>query len=138
VFAKGLLPVVPALSAHPMIRYPSSSTDPEHLLDLNETWDKGRNTQKILNQLNLAPDRVILIGDSGGDGPHFEWGARHGAVLIGSMTKASLEDYCRDKGIGIDYHFGPIYEPGHDRNPAAEMQADFMDLRRVIEECLRC
>jgi hypothetical protein len=136
VFAKGLLPTVPALSAHPMIRYAGGATDPPHLLDLHETWDKSRNTEKIRHQLNIGPDRVILIGDSGGDGPHFEWGSRHAAVLIGSMTKASLDSYCRDQGIGIDYHFGPIYEPGHDRDPMVEMQVDFMDLRRIIEECL--
>ena len=137
VFAKSLLPRVPVLSAHPMIRYPAGAADPAYLLDLNETWDKARNTERVLHRLGLPFDRLVLIGDSGGDGPHFEWGARHGAVLIGSMTKPSLDQYCRDKGIAVDHQFGQIYLPGQDKDPAAEIQFDFMELKGPIEACLR-
>ena len=76
----------------------------------------------------------ILIGDSGGDGPHFEWGASVGAYLVGSMTKPSLESYCRKKEIKINTRFGVSYSEGEKKDPAREMEVDFMGLVSVIEK----
>ena len=47
VFAKGLLPRVPVISANPLVRYPASASDPETILELTETADKGRNTASL-------------------------------------------------------------------------------------------
>ena len=41
IFAKGLLPPVPVLSAHPLIRYPGLKSDPLWVCELFETRDKG-------------------------------------------------------------------------------------------------
>ena len=95
VFAKGLLPTVPVLSAHPMVRYAHRETDPLQVYDLLEIQDKSKNTRAVADCLNIPGEKIILMGDSGGDGPHFEWGAGIGAHLIGSMTKPSLETYCQ-------------------------------------------
>ncbi len=78
--------------------------------------------------------KCILIGDSGGDGPHFEWGASVGAYLVGSMTKPSLESYCRKKGININTRFGVNYSAGEKKELGREMKVDFMGLVPVIEE----
>ena len=91
VLANRLLPPVPVLSAHPMIRYPGGTSDPAHVFELHETRDKAENTQALARTLGIEPEKIILVGDSGGDGPHFEWGAGSGAYLIGSMTKPSLD-----------------------------------------------
>jgi hypothetical protein len=135
IFAKGLLPPVPVLSAHPMIRYPKRESDP-HLYNLLEIQDKGKNTEAAVRSWRIPGQKIILIGDSGGDGPHFEWGARCGAFLIGSMTKPSLESYCQERGIAIDTRFGLSYAQGENGNPEKEMEIDFMDLSSVIEEFL--
>jgi 2-hydroxy-3-keto-5-methylthiopentenyl-1-phosphate phosphatase len=136
VFAKSLLPPVPVVSAHPMIRYPEQASDPRYVYDLLEIQDKGRNTEAVVRSLYIPPEKTILIGDSGGDGPHFEWGAASDALLIGSMTKPSLETYCQKKGISIDLHFGLSYAEGEKRNPKKEVQIDFMQLSFPIEQFL--
>jgi hypothetical protein len=82
---------------------------------------------------NIPPEKIILMGDSGGDGPHFEWGAGIGALLIGSMTKPSLETYCQTKGINIDLRFGLSYTAGDEKDPQRQMQLDFRELRALIE-----
>jgi hypothetical protein len=84
----------------------------------------------------VSPQKVVVVGDSGGDGPHFEWGAALGATLVGSMTKWSLETYCRDRGIRIHEHFGLVYGEGENRDPGKEKTVDFMGLVRIIEEIL--
>jgi hypothetical protein len=137
VFAKGLLPRVPVLSAHPMIRYPQRDGDPPDIYDLFEIRDKGKNTETVVQHLNIASQRIILMGDSGGDGPHFQWGAGKGAFLIGSMIKPSLERYCRNEGVAINFKFGCSYAPGVKKDPQKEMQVNFMDLSAVIEERLK-
>ncbi len=133
IFAKGLLPPVPVLSAHPMIRYPDLASDPPHVYELFETRDKGQNTQAVVRSLGIKADRIILMGDSGGDGPHFQWGAQSGAFLIGSMTKPSLDSYCREKGIMINLRFGLDYSKGKKKDQTKESDINFMDLTTTIE-----
>ena len=134
--AKELLPTVPALSGHDMIVFPSEDTDPSIILPLHEITDKAVNTQKVASRFGIEPHRIIIIGDSGGDGPHFEWGASQGCYLIGSMAKYSLQSYCSSKGIKITAYFGIRYEKGQLRDPEREMQFDFFDLKDVIRNLL--
>ena len=134
IFTKGLLPEVPALSAHPMVRYPKSDADPWHVYDLFETIDKGKNTGSSIRSFNIPLNKIIIMGDSGGDGPHFEWGAGINAFLIGNMTKPSLKRYCEAKSIAIDVQFGPFYAGGEVTDLRKEMQVNFMDLAPIIED----
>jgi hypothetical protein len=137
VFAKGLLPIVPVLSANPMVRYPDQESDPPAIHDLLEIRDKARNTAAVARRFNISADKIIVMGDSGGDGPHFEWGSETGAFLIGSMTKPSLDRYCLSRGIDIDLHFGLTYGKGAKRDPEKEMQSDFSELSFRIAELLK-
>ncbi len=134
IFAKGLLPKIPVISAHPMIRYPERESDPPHIYELHETRDKGRNTAAVLQAWGIPARKAILLGDSGGDGPHFEWGAKAGVFLIGSMTKPSLDNYCRDKDITINLRFGRDYRGGQNKDLKKESQINFMDLANIIDE----
>jgi 2-hydroxy-3-keto-5-methylthiopentenyl-1-phosphate phosphatase len=133
VFAKNLLPKVAALSAHPMVRYAPQNTDPDHIFDLLEIEDKLKNTEAAARSLSIPSNKIILIGDSGGDGPHFKWGARNNALLIGSMTKPSLKRYCGQHNISIDTQFGISYAEKEYKNLHKEMQTNFMDLLPTIE-----
>jgi 2-hydroxy-3-keto-5-methylthiopentenyl-1-phosphate phosphatase len=135
-FFRGLIPTVPALSAHPLILFHRRPSDSDLILDLFETVDKGRNTAAVMKRFSVPPEKVILIGDSGGDGPHFEWGATAGATLISSMTKESLYGYCSSRGIKIDVDFGLSYHQGGERDPDKEMEVDFMALAPMLEERL--
>jgi hypothetical protein len=137
VFAKGLLPEVPVLSANPMIRYAASATDPPTVLDLLETQDKAKNTAAVVSELGIPAGQMIVMGDSGGDGPHFEWAHRAGAFVIGSMTKPSLAGYCGPRGIAMDLQFGLVYGPGEPRDPDREMSVDFQKLEPEIEKALQ-
>ena len=134
VFSQRRLPRVPVLSAHPLVRYPEQLSDPRLVYELFETQDKGKNTAKAAQAMGIPAKKVILLGDSGGDGPHFEWGDRSGAFLIGSMTKPSLDDYCRHKQIALHHRFGLDYSGGERKDIRKEMQIYFMDLTTVIEE----
>jgi len=134
--AKGLLPGIPMLSANPMVRYPAGATDPPVVFDLLETRDKGRNTAAAAAELGIPAGRVIVMGDSGGDGPHFEWAHRAGAFIFGSMTKPSLADYCGQRGIAMNLQFGLVYGRGEPRDPGREMAVDFQDLKAPIEKAL--
>lgn len=136
IFFKSLLPTVPVLSAHPMMRFSERETDPNYLYDLLEIQDKRKNTETVTRMFNISPEKIILMGDSGGDGPHFKWGAKIGAFLIGSMTKPSLESYCQTKGINIDLRFGLSYTSDAKKDPDKEMQIDFMDLSSILQEWL--
>ena len=89
-----------------------------------------------MESLKISPSQLVVVGDSGGDGPHFVWGDSVGAYLIGSMTKPSLERFCLERGISMDLHFGLTYAEGSARDPVAEMQVDFMDLTPVIAAVL--
>ena len=133
MFAKGLLPPVPVISAHPMIRFRQNTGDTFCLYELLQTQDKGKNTGTVVRTRSVPTDKLILLGDSGGDGPHFEWGAARGAFLIGSMTKPSLSDYCRQKGIVINRRFGLDYSEGEQLDRQKEMQINYMDLVSTIE-----
>lgn len=136
VFAKGLLPRVPVISAHPMVRYPTRNSDPDDIYDLFEINDKGKNTDAVARSYHISSKRVILMGDSGGDGPHFEWGAKINAFLIGSMTKPSLEKYCLKKNINAHVRFGISYTEVQEKDLQKEMQINFMDLSSTIEDRL--
>ena len=136
VFAKGLLPRVPVLSANPLFRYPAGAGDPPLILDLNETRDKGRNTAEVVAKMGIPAERVIVMGDSGGDGPHFEWAHQAGAFIIGSMTKHSLAAYCDERGIKIGKRLGLTYGKDEVRSIEREMEIDFRDLIASIEEVL--
>ena len=134
VFARGLLPRVPVLSAHPMVRFAACRSDPRYIFDLFETGHKANSSEAVIRSMGIPADKMILIGDSGGDGPHFEWGSKAGAFLIGSMTKATLDDYCRIKNIKINLRFGLDYTKDAKKDAKKEMQVNFMDLATAIEE----
>jgi 2-hydroxy-3-keto-5-methylthiopentenyl-1-phosphate phosphatase len=136
VFAKGLLPRVPVLSANPLFRFPASAGEPALILDLHETRDKGRNTAAVAARMGIPAERVMVIGDSGGDGPHFKWAHQAGAFIIGSMTKHSLATYCDEQGIVIRRRFGLVYGPGETRDVEQEMAIDFRGLIGTIEDVL--
>jgi hypothetical protein len=134
IFAKNLLPRIPALSAHPTIRYPRQDCDPDVIFDLFEIRDKGTNTEAAVSHFNIPLGKIILMGDSGGDGPHFEWGAKVDAFLIGSMTKPSLEKYCLKDNIKINMRFGISGVLNAQKDLKKEMQIDFMELTSLFEE----
>lgn len=136
IFKKGLLPHVPVVSAHPMIRYDDQEKTTSQWYDLFEIHDKPKSTQEVMKIRAIPPEKTILVGDSGGDAPHFEWGAKAGAFLVGSMTKWSLAQYCRGKGIEIDYYLGLSYAQGEKREPELEEKVDFTDLISKIEHLL--
>jgi hypothetical protein len=136
VFAKGLLPPIPVLSANPLIRYPAGGHDPPVILELRETSDKGANTAAVAAGMGTPAGRVIVMGDSGGDGPHFEWAHQAGAFTIGSMTKPSLGAYCETHGIAIGRRFGLVYGADEARSLEREMAIDFRDLIGTLEEVL--
>jgi phosphoglycolate phosphatase-like HAD superfamily hydrolase len=136
VFKKGLLPEVPIVAANPMIKFPEGSNDRRYVHEILEIDDKPRVTEALVRSLNLPPQKVIVMGDSGGDGPHFQWAAQSGAYLIGVMAKQSLTSYCRTQGITINVLFGVAYAPGESRNVEKEMKVNFMELADVIETAL--
>lgn len=130
IFAKGLLPTVPALSAHPMLRFGGLPSDPGTILDLLEIQDKPRSTEAALRAFGITSGKVIVMGDSGGDGPHFEWGAKAGALLVGSRTKPSLAAFCEERFIHIDVRLG-----GQGGEDAADGPS-FMELAPIIKDYL--
>ena len=133
IFARQLLPPVPVLSAHPMIRFPEGASDPQRIYELYETRDKARNTESVARHLDIPAKKIILVGDSGGDGPHFRWGAEAGAFLIGSMTKISLDNYCRQHDISINLRFGPDYSTA-EMSVGEKRRINFMDLTAIIDK----
>ena len=134
VLAGDFLPRVPVISAHPMICYANQDSHMPDFIELRETEDKGRNTAAVADKYGIRSDRIVIIGDSGGDGPHFEWGDRTGAFLVGSMTKPSLADYCRAKGIRIHARFGIDNPQKKDAAAGDASRVNYMDLVSVIEE----
>ncbi|MBI4961698.1 MAG: hypothetical protein HY913_00330 [Desulfomonile tiedjei] len=136
VFKKGLLPEVPVVAANPMITFAESEKDRRYVHQILEIEDKARVTDALVRSLNLPHRKVIVMGDSGGDGPHFQWAAGSGAFIIGVMTKQSLASFCRTKGITINVLFGVSYAPGEIKNIEKEMKVNFMELADVIETAL--
>jgi len=132
--AKGLLPEGIVVAANPMISYPGHGME---MHEVREIEDKAKNTEGVMRAHGISADKVILVGDSGGDGPHFAWGASVGAYLVGSMTKSSLEKYCKGKGIEIGTRFGVTYSEGERRDTAREMEVDFMGLVAVVERVMK-
>lgn len=125
VFARGLLPRIPALASSPVMRYRRGPQDPPMMLDLTEIDQKGVCTAQVLRHHGVSAKRCIILGDSGGDGPHFQWGARNGAYLIGCMPKPSLLHYCRQAGISIDMLCGQ-----------ANASFDLMSLTPAIQQLI--
>lgn len=136
IFAKKLLPEIPVLSAHPMVRYSKGDADPQFVYDLLETLDKGENTESAVRAFNIPTNKIIIMGDSGGDGPHFKWGAENNSFLVANMTKPSLQHYCRQKQISIDVQFGLSYKEGEHKNLQKEMEVNYMDLVPIIEDII--
>jgi hypothetical protein len=132
----GLLPPLGVLAAHPLVRYDRCATDPDVILALEEITDKSRHTAAVAEKFGITPDKIIIMGDSGGDGPHFHWGARHGATLIGSMVKPSLERYCAEREIAITHRFGHAYATGENISPEKESAHIFTDLIEIIEQII--
>jgi hypothetical protein len=137
IFAKSLLPPVPVISAHPMISFPQNTGCSCRIYDLLEIHNKGKNTGEVARSLAIPAAKIILLGDSGGDGPHFEWGAAAGAYLIGSMTKPSLDNYCRAKDLEINLRFGFDYTRRVRASVREELQINFMDLTDTIDKIVR-
>lgn len=136
VFAKSLLPEIPVISANPAIQYPLAGTDPPSIYPLTEIEEKGANTGSTLAAFGIADNKILIMGDSGGDGPHFEWGKEKGAFKIGSMIKPSLTAYCQRKEIEIELFFGTVYTGTDRRNEEKEMQTDFKDLIPFLKKML--
>lgn len=136
IYANNLFPKVPVISANSLIRYPYTETDPPQMYNLREIEDKGKNTARALKSFTISERKIVIIGDSGGDGPHFEWGKTHKAYMIGSMAKQSLMNYCNKKKIEINLLFGSTYFKGEERIEENEMLFDFMELSSVFERIL--
>lgn len=132
VFAKKLLPRIPVLAANPIIRYPDSACDPL-VYELKETWEKAEYTARVMQTNRISTKKTVVIGDSGGDGPHFAWAENHSIYKIGSMTKQSLLNFCRKNKITINMHIGPTYPQGEKRDVSQEMKTDFAALRSILE-----
>ncbi len=101
--ALGLLPHIEIISGSPFIRF-NGYKKSTYFLELYDTKDKQKNTQLVKQKYNI--NRVILIGDSGGDGPHFVWGKQNGCILIGCMAKPSLKSFCDKYSVEIDEFIG--------------------------------
>ena len=136
ILARELLPPVAVLAAHPLVRFERAATDPETILPLFETVEKAVHTEAIARRFSIPFSRVAVMGDSGGDGPHFAWAATNGAIRIGSMTKSSLAVFCAEHRISFDRQFGRAYDPGEAPDPAGEMAFDFQALIPFFEERL--
>jgi hypothetical protein len=129
--AKKLLPSPTALSAHPEINF-GNNNDTYAYFALQEITDKPVNTEKVAKQFQIPSQNIIVVGDSGGDGPHFKWAAEQNAYRVASMAKPSLKAYCREHKIEINRFFGLCYEADEPRRTADEMQVDFQDLLPLI------
>ena len=132
VFCKKLLPRIPVLSAHPGLMFSAGKNDPELLFDLQEIADKPVNTQKAAKHFKIPPRNILVMGDSGGDGPHFKWAAERKAVRVASMAKPSLKSFCAGQRIEIDRYFGISYQDGESRRKQDEMKVDFRELMPFI------
>ena len=133
---KRLIPEIPIIAANPLIQYAEHMVGDRYNLEVLEIGDKPKNSLAVLREFGLSADRLIVVGDSGGDGPHFVRGFENGAHLIGSMVKPSLVNYCESHGAEIKTLFGVVYKAGESRDLNREMQYDFMDLTGTISRIL--
>ena len=131
---KNLLPPLTVISAYPEPHYPREASDPEQILPLFETTDKSQHTEEVAQKMGVPLNRVIIMGDSAGDGPHFKWGAENGAFLIASMAKPSLQQFCIREGIEPDCFFGHTYRENETMDHSSEMNYDFMGLAAVTAD----
>ena len=136
VFCKKLLPRISALSAHPGLVFSAGPSDPNSLFDLREIADKPVNTAIAAKHFQIPHQNILVMGDSGGDGPHFKWATDQNALRVASMAKPSLKKYCTQQQIEIDHYFGISYEDGETRREADEMQVDFRELVPYISDRL--
>lgn len=136
VFSKKMLPRVSALSAHPGLIFSAARYDPPALFNLQEITDKPVNTESAARHFRIPSQNIIVMGDSGGDGPHFQWAAEQGTIRVASMAKTSLKRFCTRRQIKIDHYFGVSYEDGEPRRHTEEMQVDFRDLIPYISDRL--
>jgi 2-hydroxy-3-keto-5-methylthiopentenyl-1-phosphate phosphatase len=132
-----LIPDLPHIAANPLIDFREASHPSQFEYEVLETEDKAKCTALVAQKYGIPGERIIIIGDSGGDGPHFHWGATNGATLVGSMTKASLNQYCDSKDIEINMRIGPSYSLGESRDYEAEGSVDFMELKDYMASRLR-
>ena len=132
IMEKKLIPPVPFVAANPFVKFPGVETDPRFPLLVLETSDKGVNTENVMKRFKIDPSKVVVIGDSGGDGPHFKWGASVGAFLIGSMTKVSLKNFCVKNDVILDNYFGVVYSEKEQRDVLREQTFDFKELGAFI------
>jgi hypothetical protein len=103
---------------------------------LLEITDKGLLTAKAAGHFGISHEKIIVMGDSGGDGPHFEWAGSVGAATIASMAKPSLLSYCRRRHLQITHRFGHTYGEGEPIEVEKEIRYDFMELSQVIGQLL--
>jgi hypothetical protein len=136
IFYKKLLPRVSALSAHSGLNFPTSESDPKAFFGLQEISDKPVNTDLAAKYFQIPPQNILIMGDSGGDGPHFKWASDQNAIRVASMAKPSLKLFCARQRIGIDHYFGISYQDGELRREADEMLVDFRDLLPYITDRL--
>ncbi len=132
IMGKKLIPSVPFVAANPFVNFPGAETDPRFQFLVLETSDKGTNTEKVMKKFMIEPSKVVVIGDSGGDGPHFRWGASVGAFLTGSMTKVSLKNFCINNNVALDKSFGVDYRENEARDVLREQTFDFRELGAFI------
>ncbi len=131
--SKGFLPKIPIIAANPFISYPGNAPREAYQFQVNEIADKGVNTRAAMDKFGFSAPHVIIMGDSGGDGPHFEWAAKHHIFKIASMAKYSLQSFCDTRSIEIDYFFGLKYAKGQSRDVMRELEFDFEDLTAMIQ-----
>ncbi len=133
---KKLLPPIHIVAANPMITFDTPGLKTCFDYQVLEIEDKALNSQAVMERLGLTPARVVVMGDSGGDGPHFLWGGKNGAHLVGNMTKYSLQAFCDSSGVTIGRHFGMVYAKGEPRDLEREMSFDFKELTDVVREAM--
>jgi hypothetical protein len=134
--ARNMLPEPSAISAHPSIQFRGAGQTDLLTYDLLEITDKGLNTSKAAEHFGIPLRKIVVIGDSGGDGPHFEWACRVGAATITSMAKPSLINYCNQRHLKITHRFGHTYAEGEPVPIDIENHYDFMGLSKVIGRVL--
>ncbi|MGB9616555.1 MAG: hypothetical protein ACP5M0_02440 [Desulfomonilaceae bacterium] len=133
---KGLIPAVPLIAANPLIQFPDPSDGDRYALEVLEIDDKAKNTAHVMKEWGIPAAQTIVIGDSGGDGPHFVWGSQQNAHLIASMAKPSLVNYCASHNATIHRFFGVVYKSGQSRDLQQELQYNFVDLAPIVSEIL--